>query len=115
MTIMPGPCVICGAVNYEPSVGGPNICQSCDCGNFGPAVVQRLGSEIVELRKRLEQAERLVRTDEALSRQLGRSIEKNARLQVAIAQGRIEIEQMMQTEPDAGPILTRVLEIMRRF
>jgi hypothetical protein len=73
-------------------------CENCEA----------LTAELELLRKR-------DRTDEALARQLGRSIEKNARLQVAIAQGRIEIEQMMQTEPNAAPVLARVLEIMKRF
>lgn len=27
-----GPCVICGATNYELSMGGPTICPVCDCG-----------------------------------------------------------------------------------
>ena len=27
-----GPCVMCGAVNYALSYGGPSICPSCDCG-----------------------------------------------------------------------------------
>jgi hypothetical protein len=28
-----GPCIHCGATNYNSSVGGPMICPSCDCGN----------------------------------------------------------------------------------
>lgn len=28
----PGPCIICGAIDYPLSVGGPTICPRCDCG-----------------------------------------------------------------------------------
>jgi hypothetical protein len=45
-----GPCVYCGAVNYPLSMGGPTICPSCDCGNFGPKVVRALGTELVAVR-----------------------------------------------------------------
>jgi hypothetical protein len=27
-----GPCRLCGATNYPNSLGGPEICPSCDCG-----------------------------------------------------------------------------------
>jgi hypothetical protein len=55
---MLGPCVICGDVGYELSIGGPSICPSCDCGNFGPDVVRRQGKIIAELRARLAAYER---------------------------------------------------------
>lgn len=29
---IPGPCGVCGATNYNLSVGGPGICPRCDCG-----------------------------------------------------------------------------------
>jgi hypothetical protein len=50
---MSGPCIYCGGVNYAPSIGGPLICPSCDCGNFGPNVVQRQGETITALRSEL--------------------------------------------------------------
>jgi hypothetical protein len=53
----PGPCEICGETNYQLSIGGPSICPSCDCGNFGPDVVRRLGKVILELRTRIDQLE----------------------------------------------------------
>lgn len=28
-----GPCIVCGKRNYPMSMGGPQICPSCDCGN----------------------------------------------------------------------------------
>lgn len=46
---MSGPCMYCGATNYASSFGGPMICPSCDCGNFGPEVVTRQGQTIVAL------------------------------------------------------------------
>lgn len=50
---MSGPCIYCGSINYAPSMGGPSICPSCDCGNFGPSVVQRQGETITALRTEL--------------------------------------------------------------
>lgn len=44
--LMPGPCVICGLSNYPLSAGGPTICPSCDCGDFGPAKIERQRKEI---------------------------------------------------------------------
>jgi hypothetical protein len=52
--IQSGPCEICGGINYPLSFGGPDICPSCDCGNFGIEVVRKQGKEIKELRERLE-------------------------------------------------------------
>jgi hypothetical protein len=83
---MPGPCVICGALDYELSVGGPDICPSCDCGGFGIETVKRQGEIIRELRQRLDIAERLVRVDTALARQLSESIALNSRLRQRIAE-----------------------------
>lgn len=60
MGLMPGPCVYCGALNYQPSIGGPGICPSCDCGNFGPDVVQRLGNQIEAMRKRLSDTDAML-------------------------------------------------------
>ena len=45
-----GPCVLCGAINYPPSMGGPMICPSCDCGDFGVAKIQRQAAELARLR-----------------------------------------------------------------
>lgn len=44
MSDIAGPCEICGAINYLPSLGGPTICPSCDCGDFGPSRVQKLAA-----------------------------------------------------------------------
>src|SRR5512140_1886133 len=38
-----GPCVVCGATNYPLSLGGPDICPSCDCGPPNPKQVRELG------------------------------------------------------------------------
>ncbi len=40
--LQPGPCVVCGATNYPPSLGGPNICPSCDCGRPSPVQLRRM-------------------------------------------------------------------------
>ena len=48
--LQPGPCVICAATNYPLSAGGPTICPSCDCGDFGLVKVQRQAAEIERLR-----------------------------------------------------------------
>jgi predicted nucleic acid-binding Zn-ribbon protein len=45
----PGPCIICGTTNYSLSMGGPTICPSCDCGDFGLSKVQRQAKEIERL------------------------------------------------------------------
>lgn len=42
-------CRICGLRYYSHSWGGPGVCPSCDCGNFGPAIVQRQAKEIERL------------------------------------------------------------------
>ena len=49
-----GPCVLCGDTHYALSVGGPGICPSCDCGDFGLKKVQRQAQVILELRKALQ-------------------------------------------------------------
>lgn len=54
----PGPCVICGAVNYDMSMGGPTICPSCDCGHFGMNEVQRQRDIIAALRAEIERLTR---------------------------------------------------------
>jgi len=58
--IQTGPCVICDATNYPLSYGGPTVCPSCDCGDFGIKKIkqqrdeiERLRSEIIELRNKL--------------------------------------------------------------
>jgi hypothetical protein len=45
-----GPCVICGLTNYPLSMGGPTICPSCDCGDFGPMKIERQRKEIERLK-----------------------------------------------------------------
>lgn len=49
-----GPCVICGNENYLLSAGGPTICPSCDCGNFGMERIKRQGAEIKRLNERID-------------------------------------------------------------
>lgn len=46
--IVAGPCVVCGAVNYSLSMGGPGICPSCDCG---------VDPEVARLRRRVRELE----------------------------------------------------------
>lgn len=52
--VWPGPCVICGSTNYALSMGGPTICPSCDCGDFGIERVKRLGRELASTREELQ-------------------------------------------------------------
>ena len=47
-------CKVCGLTFYQRSFGGPNVCPSCDCGNFGAPVVQLQAKEIERLRAELE-------------------------------------------------------------
>lgn len=88
-----GPCIICGTVNYEPSLGGPDICPSCDCGHFGPDIVRAQGEQIRELIKELDVIRRLVRVDTALVQQLRESIEANAKLRQENEQLRAEVKK----------------------
>lgn len=53
-----GPCVVCGATNYLPSLGGPEICPPCDCGDFGHVAVQRQRATIEDLSRKLEEAQK---------------------------------------------------------
>lgn len=46
-----GPCIVCGAINYPLSCGGPDICPPCDLGV--PPEVSRLREENMELRNRI--------------------------------------------------------------
>lgn len=39
-----GPCVVCGAINYPLSMGGPQICPACDCG-LVPATCPSCGAK----------------------------------------------------------------------
>ena len=80
LPLQPGPCVICGGIDYPLSVGGPEICPSCDCGGFGIETVKRQGQIICELRARLLIAERLNRVDAALARRLSECLRKNNQL-----------------------------------
>jgi len=75
-----GPCVICGGIDYPLSVGGPEICPSCDCGGSGMVTVGRQGQIICELRARLLIAERLNRVDAALARCLSECLRENNQL-----------------------------------
>lgn len=56
------PCVLCGDTDYPPSLGGPGICPSCDCGI--PPEVARLRRENERLRQELAEAK-----NEALERE----------------------------------------------
>jgi hypothetical protein len=51
--VQSGPCIVCGLTNYPLSCGGPSICPTCDCGNFGPQLVERQRKEIERLRAQL--------------------------------------------------------------
>lgn len=59
-----GPCQLCGDTNYALSMGGPGICPSCDCGNFGPHTVKRQAKTIYELRERVTKLEAEVQSAE---------------------------------------------------
>lgn len=59
---MLGPCVICGAVGYGLSCGGPTICPKCDCGHFDTATVQAQAKTIGRLREALQEIDRIVHT-----------------------------------------------------
>lgn len=50
-------CKICGLTFYARSFGGPNICPSCDCGNFGQTAIQRQRDMIAALEQRLAASE----------------------------------------------------------
>lgn len=45
-----GPCVICGAMDYELSCGGPSICPKCDAGQFDQSTVYSQAKYITKLR-----------------------------------------------------------------
>lgn len=60
-----GPCVVCGATDYQLSFGGPSICPACDCG---------IDPKLTELR---------VKYSEALS-QLTRAEQRIAGMQTEI-------------------------------
>lgn len=47
-------CTVCGLCYFNMSMGGPGICPSCDCGNFGPLKIQQQAEEIKRLRAALE-------------------------------------------------------------
>jgi hypothetical protein len=53
-------CKICGLTFYDRSMGGPGICPSCDCGNFGAPVVQAQGARIAALEARNAEQFRLM-------------------------------------------------------
>jgi hypothetical protein len=53
-----GPCVMCGATNYELSFGGTSICPSCDCGSTSPDALSR---HIADLTRRLADSEATVK------------------------------------------------------
>jgi hypothetical protein len=56
--IQPGPCVLCGAVDYPLSTGGPTICCLCDCSP--PEMrVRQLAEENRQLRARAAQMHEL--------------------------------------------------------
>lgn len=52
--VMPGPCCICGGINYSLSMGGPTICPKCDCGHFDAATVMQQAKVIELLRAEVE-------------------------------------------------------------
>jgi hypothetical protein len=52
-------CKICGLYFTEASFGGPGICPSCDCGNFGIGAIERQRLEIERLRAEIERLKAL--------------------------------------------------------
>lgn len=42
-------CKICGLEYASPSFGGPGVCPSCDCGNFGFPQIERQQKRIADL------------------------------------------------------------------
>ena len=90
---MRSPCVICGAIDYPVSLGGPDICPSCGCGDFGVERVRRLGQEIIALRATLDC---IVRVDGAIVDQLARSINENSKLRARIAELEHERDAMVR-------------------
>lgn len=95
---MSGPCIYCGAVNYAPSMGGPMICPSCDCGNFGPSVVQRQGETITDLRTQLasEQAtsEAACKAQRASASKLNAAVSDSESLRAQLATARKALEKI---------------------
>ena len=53
-TLFSGPCTICGGTNYPLSGGGPTICPSCDCGNFGMDRIKKQSDMIKSLREEVD-------------------------------------------------------------
>lgn len=51
----PGPCIMCGALNYPASMGGPDLCPMCDTGySSNPKYLGQLNSDNIKLRKVIE-------------------------------------------------------------
>lgn len=68
--IQPGPCALCGAMNYPLSYGGPTICPPCDCSPPSPRQLRHLREEITRLKDELEYHKpRSVQVEEKLARQ----------------------------------------------
>lgn len=69
-------CTICGLEFTEPSYGGPGICPSCDCGDFGINKIQRQAREIIRLRGIIKQMENL-QAYRPISTMIGAKMEKS--------------------------------------
>lgn len=49
-------CRICGLQFSSQSYGGPGICPSCDCGNFGQNMIEKQRKTIERLERELAEA-----------------------------------------------------------
>lgn len=55
--MQPGPCVVCGEVNYPLSMGGPSICPSCDCGKPPIEKLNHLRAQLAQAMRDMEVAQ----------------------------------------------------------
>lgn len=94
----PGPCIICGDRDYPLSAGGPTICPSCDCGDFGLAKVKRQAAEIERLTAREAAAD-------AEFKRLNTDIVKRARKAIEAAD---EIERLDDRVSDLTEALHKI-------
>lgn len=81
--LVSGPCIFCGKTNYPPSLGGPQVCPSCDCGHFSAATTMGQAKLITELQSSLTALEEEnKRLREALRPFAGRVFNDNGDLTV---------------------------------
>jgi uncharacterized Zn finger protein (UPF0148 family) len=77
---MPGPCVICGLTDYPLSFGGPTICPSCDCGDFGPVKIERQRKEIESQRAENERLKEHLATNDRVLDHTSKELAKDSNL-----------------------------------